>query len=102
VSTPCVVLRTRKPTSSRPGPELNENERAWSVPGTWMLTYWPGRNASAAGSVSATVNAIAVSDTRSTAAIVPSCVATPVLATSEVAGMRRTRSERGTAWQVST
>ena len=93
---------TRNSTSSRPGPELNENERVWSVPGTWMFTYCPGRKPSSDGFASLTPNAIAVSDTRSTWVTSPLWVAMLVLATSEVAGMRRMRSDSGTIWHVST
>ena len=96
MSTPWVVLRTRKAASPVPGPELKENERAWSVPGTWMLTYCPGRKPSADGFSSFTVNEIAVSETRSISEISPAWVAMLVLATSEVAGMRRMRSDSGT------
>ena len=71
VSTPWVVLRIRKPTSSAPGPELNENDRAWSVPGTWMFTYWPGRKPSDDRSSSLMENAIAVSESRSIEASSP-------------------------------
>ena len=60
-----MVFRIRKPTSSAPGPELNENDRAWSVPGTVMLTYWPGRKPSDLRSSSLMENASAVSDSRS-------------------------------------
>ena len=60
-----MVFRIRNPTSSAPGPELNENDRAWSVPGTWTFTYWPGRNPSDDRSSSLMENPSAVSDSRS-------------------------------------
>ena len=65
------MFRIRNPTSSAPGPELKENDRVWSVPGTWTFTYWPGRNPSDDRLSTLTENAIAVSDNRSIEASSP-------------------------------
>ena len=62
----------RNATSSSPGPELNENDRAWSVPGTCTFTYWPGRNPSDDRLSILIENARAVSDSRSFATSSPS------------------------------
>ncbi len=92
----------RNATSSAPGPELNENERAWSVPGTWMFTYCPGRNPSDDRLSSLMENAIAVSDSRSIEASSPVKVWRLVFATSDVAGIRMMQSDFGVIWHVRT
>jgi hypothetical protein len=96
------VFRIRNEASSAPGPELNENERAWSVPGTWMFTYCPGRKPSAARSSSLMENASAVSESVSFVASSPVKVCRLVFATSDVAGIRMMQSDFAVIWHVRT
>ena len=96
------VLRSRKEIPSAPGPELNEYERVWSVPGMAMFTYWPGRKPRADRLSRVTVKPVVVSEIRSIAETTPVYAVTPVLATSEVVGIRSTQSDCGVIWQVRT
>lgn len=72
-----------------------------SVPGTAMLTYCPGRNASLSRCSIRIRRSTVVSESRFTAVTVPVWVAAAVFATSEVVAICRTRSDRGLAWQAS-
>ena len=100
--TPPGVILTRKVSAASSGALLNEYERDSSVPGTAMLTYWPGRNVSAARSSISIVSATVVGESRSSPVTVPWWVAALVFATAEVVAICSTRSERGFMLQGST
>jgi hypothetical protein len=100
--TPPGVSLTRKVSSSSCGPLLKEYDRDSSVPGTAMLTYWPGRNANASRSSSSTVRPTVVGESRSSTVMRPRWVAALVLATADVVAICSTRSERGFMLQVNT
>ena len=93
---------TRNVSCSSSGPLENEYDRVWSVPGTAMLTYWPGRNTSFSRSSQSSASDIVVDESRSIAATVAVKLPALVLATADVVGICTTRSDLGDMLHVRT
>ena len=93
------VSLTKKVSFSSAGPDENEYERVSSLPGTWKLTYCPGRNASLSRFGISTVRRMTVDESRSSPVTVASKVTACVFATAEVEAICSTRSLLGVIWQ---
>lgn len=97
---PSGTLRTTKAARSAPGGELNEYERVRPVPGISTLTYCPGRKLRLPASSRSMAKPMVESDSRSTEAMVPLKVATPVLHAVDEAATLTTQSEVGRVWHA--
>lgn len=84
-----------------PFSEMRTMKVVSSVPGTLMLTYWPGRKASSSRWGISMPNEIVESEWRSIMSTSPLKVTAEVLATSEVEGMLIDMSDSRVDWQVS-
>ena len=73
---------------------LNEYDRVSPLPGTEILTYWPGRNVNPPTGA-CTANRTVVGDSFSMAVTVVVCDAAFVFATADVLAICRTRSDFG-------
>src|SRR5580692_4807215 len=99
--TPPEIFLIRKLMRDSPGTDEKEYERSWPLPGTSILTYWPGRNTGAVAST-ASSSTTAASLCCSIFDTVAANLLCSVLHAVDDAGTAITQSPCGTIWHVST